>query len=49
MDCGKCRKRSCRLSSNFWMQLFFSYSRGTRPQCDEFKPNYHRGIDGVWS
>ena len=48
MDCDKCRKRSCRLSSNFWMRLFFSYGNAS-PECEEFEPDYCRGIEGVWS
>jgi len=48
MDCDKCRKRSCRLSSNFWMRLFFSYGKSS-PECEEFEPDYCRGIEGVWS
>lgn len=48
MDCEKCRKRLCRFKPDFLRRVFFSYGKEA-PRCDDFEPNYHHGLEGVWS
>ena len=51
VDCRTCRQKGrCAMEAGRYRQALFAWAKGKDlPDCQDYLPRYHHGVDGVFS